>query len=169
MYAAAQPARRRPLAPGMGAGISDVASSLSSLGRSTIRSVTFRSALSPTATFTGSEIWGPGTQINTITGQPASPADLAKVELARTAVSQGRTPPVGTPVLAPVPSRSFGFTDAFMRIAKPEVQIDTPIGQFSVAPYGRPRVNYFWPVMILGTASLVALTALAVKGARCRC
>lgn len=129
-------------------GPGDIARALSSsfgnAARSSVRAVTIRSRLSPEARFTGSEVFGPGTLISPDTGLPSAPGEF------------------GVPSLP----RPFEFSEAILRFAKPEIEIDTAVGRFSVAPYGRPEANYFWPVVIVGGAALGALAVLAVRGLR---
>jgi len=135
-----------PISHSLGRGAGDIASALSrSLGsaaRSSVRAVTIRSRLSPAATFTGTEVFGPGTLISPDTGQPSAPGEF------------------GIPALP----RPFAFSEALLRFAKPEIEIETAVGRFSVAPYGRPEANYFWPVVIVGGAALGALFVLAARG-----
>jgi len=154
--------------PGLGAGAGDIASRITravgGAARSSVRSVTFRSAVSPEATFTGSEIFGPSAMINVRTGEPATPSEIAQARDAEQAIHAGVAPPPGAPILAPAPGRRFQFNEALMRFIKPEVEVDTPIGRFSVAPYGRPKINFFWPVVIIGGAGVLGLTYVAVRG-----
>jgi len=107
-----------------------------------VKSVTIRSAISPEVTFTGAEIFGPGTLIDPRTGKPASPGQFGVT----------------------LPGRAWRASEAFMRLIKPEVEVDTPTGRITVAPYGRAQTNWFWPLAIVGTAGAVALTVLAIKG-----
>lgn len=58
------------------------------------------------------------------------------------------------------------FSEALLRFAKPEIEVETPAGAIRVAPYGPPTTNLFWPVVILGTAGAAALTILAVRRIR---
>lgn len=58
------------------------------------------------------------------------------------------------------------FSEILMSAVAPEIQIDTVAGSVLLAPFGRPRTNLFWPVVILGTGALVAVGALVAKGLR---
>lgn len=58
------------------------------------------------------------------------------------------------------------FTEALLRFAKPEIEVETAAGRIRVAPYGAPTTNLFWPVVIFGAMGGIALGILAVKQMR---
>lgn len=61
-----------------------------------------------------------------------------------------------------------GVSELFLRAAKPALYADTPVGSFSVAPWGEPRTNYF-PLLVGGLAIFAALGAgFMVRGLRKR-
>jgi hypothetical protein len=64
------------------------------------------------------------------------------------------------------PRRRGGFTEGLMAFVKPEIEVMTAAGPIHLAPWGRPRTNYFWPVVILGVAGTGALIMLAARGLR---
>lgn len=114
----------------------------SSLARNAIRRVTIRSAVSPDVVLEGSEIFGPGTLVNPQTGAIAAPGEPG----------------------VPIPARAFELGEALLRFSKPEFMIETPTGMIHVAPYGQATVNLFWPILLIGGASVAALFILAARG-----
>jgi len=60
--------------------------------------------------------------------------------------------------------RQGGFSEAILALMKPEVEIDTVAGRISIAPWGPPTTNLFWPLVILSAAGAVALGIVVVKG-----
>lgn len=64
--------------------------------------------------------------------------------------------------------RRGGFSEALLAFAKPEIEVETPVGIVRVAPWGPPTTNLFWPVVILGTMGTVALGILAYRGLKAR-
>lgn len=65
---------------------------------------------------------------------------------------------------AGAPRRRGGFSEGLMAFVKPEIEVMTAAGPIHIAPWGRPRTNYFWPVVIVGGFGLTALTILAYRG-----
>lgn len=60
--------------------------------------------------------------------------------------------------------RQGGLSEFLWGIAKPEIEVETSVGTFRVAAWGRPTTNLFWPLVILGGAGAIAIGVLAVKG-----
>ncbi len=145
-------------ANGVASAFSSFASSAQGLVSSSVRGVTIRSNLSPDITLTPQEAAGPS---GTIPGVPgAAPSGGAGG-----GVSTGPGRSGGVPAGYGVRRRG-AFSEALLAFAKPEIELDTIAGRIRVAPWGQPTTNLFWPVLIVGTASIVALGILAVKGLR---
>ena len=62
--------------------------------------------------------------------------------------------------------RRGGVSEALLAIMKPEVEIDTAAGMLRIAPWGQPTMNLFWPIVILGAASVISLAIVVGKGVR---
>lgn len=124
-----------------------------------VRGVTIRSNLSPDITLTPQEAAGPS---GTIPGLPATgtrPAGAPRRPATAPGREGGVAPGYGV-------RRHGAFSEAILALAKPEIELDTVAGRIRVAPWGQPTTNLFWPIVILGGASLTALGILAVRGLR---
>ena len=62
--------------------------------------------------------------------------------------------------------RRGGFSEALLAFAKPEIEIETLAGRVTVAPWGPPTMNLFWPLVVLGVAGAISLGIVVVKGVR---
>jgi hypothetical protein len=121
---------------GMGDLTDSIKSFVSSGAGGAVRRVTIRSNLSPDISLDPREAAGPG-------GMVAAGKDAPPVAGVR---------------------RRGGFSEAIMAFAKPEIEVETPIGVVRVAPWGQPTTNLFWPVVIIGAAGITALGILAYRG-----
>lgn len=59
---------------------------------------------------------------------------------------------------AQVTNETGGPGEFVLKFLQPDLEIETPAGTVSVAPYGKPEQNYFWPAAVV---SLLAGGALA--------
>jgi hypothetical protein len=57
-----------------------------------------------------------------------------------------------------------GGGESLLRFIRPTMELETTFGPVTIAPWGRPRGNYFWPVVILAGVGAAVSIGLAVRG-----
>jgi hypothetical protein len=106
--------------------------------------------------------------VSSIASQAVSTSGLVRSVQFRSSISPDidLDPRTAAGPSAGMPRRRGGFSEGLMAFVKPEVVVMTAGGPIRLAPWGRPTTNYFWPVVILGVAGTLALSALALRGIR---
>lgn len=106
---------------------------------------------------------GIGTALRTVAGQQVRSITFAS-QVSPTVVVDPHQQSPRTPAQA----AQAGGGEALLRFIKPAMRLDTSFGPMTIAPWGEPRANYFWPIVILGGLAAAVAGGLIVRGLRRR-
>lgn len=105
----------------------------------------------------------------------ASAADIASnlfnatvrgVTLRTTVTPEMRYAPGAPGQPAQVENASGGAGEFILGLLKPEVDIETPGGSVTLAPYGKPESNYFWPMVGIVVVGFATVGYFALEGVK---